>query len=476
MLVFANCRIGADSIEIIPIDKAVKVEATSNIDKLVVVYNSSEKSAGNDVSIIYNTLNKVIKRAGHIALVVTDAYDDNTKILGLLLAKNRVFNLFVCEDLLDVDEDYLEAISGSDVSQEELAQFVGKDIAAYASTREIVRNLSSSVNKSDSTIASMVRESKDNISGIANIFELMQSFIDNNCAAIAMGGSVSGVDAGLAQRNIKEIQRLNGMVEDLNREKVQLQIKLDRAEKSVRELEAYKENAQVTMNNNPLSDKYVTLDVNKFVNIVAPGRRKPIIKDILYFKEISACRFINSFIIKLIKYMVQQLGIKCKLVIYDRKSFSNFKYGNLKVLDGGEYERLKRSTELGDAFVVTEAARNIIEDLITENEVLIIYDRLGADNNIVSGRSVHEYYVLNGLKEYIELTKTRQVDKNTVITNFGVDKHMISIADIFEYKMMSDGGKFSAYVNMPSTIDVTKSNYEIIFTDCGMIKWIEGKR
>ena len=104
MFVLANCRIGADNIEVITPDKAVKIEANNNIDSLVVVFNSSEKTAVHDASVMYNTINKVVKRVGHLTLVITDTYDSNAKMLGMLLAKNKIFNVFVVEDLLDIDE------------------------------------------------------------------------------------------------------------------------------------------------------------------------------------------------------------------------------------------------------------------------------------------------------------------------------------------------------------------------------------
>ena len=378
-------------------------------------------------------------------------------------------NDFICDSVNDQNINKIK---------DKVGEFIGKDIAAYASTKDVIRELTSSVNKSDTTISELVRGKADNIKGLSNILELMQEYIDSSCDQLSQvnvnGGSE--IDVGLAKRNIKEIQRLNANVEDLTREKSQLEIKLNKALKDIAELEEFKENAKSETAGNPLSDKYVTLDINKFVNIVSPGRKKPIIKDVIYFKEIAPCRFINSFMVSLNKYMNQQLGIRCKLVIYDRKLFSNLKYGGLKVVNGGEYERIKRSAELGTVFVATEAARNIIEDLVTENEVLLIYDRLGADNDIVSGRNVHNYYVLNSLNEYVELNKIKQVDKKFIITNFGVDKHMISFPDIYEYKIMSISGKFSSYVNMPSTMDVTKSIFDVIFTDCGMTKWIESKR
>ena len=476
MFILSNSKIGVERNEVIPVEKAVRIEAASAIDNLVVVFNSGERTADTDLYVIYNTLNKAISKADHVALVVTDVYDRNTKILGLLLAKNRVFNLFVAEDLVDIDDEYIEVVSESTVSQDELAQFVGRDIAAYAATRDLTRELSNSINKSDSTIADLVRNNKENINGISTIFELMQQFADSACEQATSGESTTSADSGIIARNTKEIQRLTTLVEELNRDKIQSDIKLEKAEKRVQELEEYKESALAAMKNSPLSDNYVTLDVNKFINVLSPGRRRPIIKDILYFKEISSCRYINSFVIKLNKYMITQLGVRCKLVIFDRESFFNFRYGDLKVVDGGSYEKLKRSNELGDVFVATKAARSIIEDLITENEILIFYDRMGAENNIVSGRAVHEYYVVNSLREYTELNKHRHVDTNWIVSNFGVDKHMISIPDIFEYKMMSEGGKLSAYVNMPSTIDITKSIFEVIFNDCGMLKWVQSKR
>ena len=94
MFILSNSKIGVERNEVIPVEKAVRIEAASAIDNLVVVFNSGERTADTDLYVIYNTLNKAISKADHVALVVTDVYDRNTKILGLLLAKMYLISFY----------------------------------------------------------------------------------------------------------------------------------------------------------------------------------------------------------------------------------------------------------------------------------------------------------------------------------------------------------------------------------------------
>ena len=477
MTVLSNSKIDIDGADIFNLDQIARIETNENIVNLAVIFNSSEKSASNDLYIVYNAINKIIKRMKKLALVITDEHDEAAKLLCLLLAKNMNYNVYVSDDITDIDIDYLDAIMEQEASIDDLADFVGRDIASYNKTRTVISDLTSSYNKTDGTIAKTVRENVDDIRGVSSIMELLQSSVDTACGNLAIGVNARSADAGALARVTKELQSAQALVQDAEREKNSLKKKLEIAEARVTELETFKADTEKKIEETPLTDKVISIDVNKWLNRVIPGRKQPSVKSIIYFKEVSPCQYINSMVHYFTQYLRMKYEASVKLVIYDRKGYNNFRYGSLPIVDGGAYEKIKGHDEMKEAFVATEAARNIIEDVMVDNQIVVIYDRFNQPEDILTGFKVHKYYVVNNFNEY-ELVKKKDpnIKKNMIVTTFGVDKNMVSIAPHKKYKTLTPGGKFQAYVNVPSTIDSTKTTYNVMISDCGLAKIFENKQ
>lgn len=476
MIVIKNCNIAAsetDTMTFYDMKRAVAVEGKRQVDELVFIFSSAENSAVSDANEMYRIMNKLVPVANKVALVITDTSDESAKLLALIMTGYNKYGVFVVDDPLDIEEDYLDEIVQSNPSIEEVKAFVGQDIAAYGKTREVVRELANSSTKSDTTIADTVRNNRADIESLSGILEFLRTNLDKAKENIKSSGTGSGDGNSIEmERTLRQVRQLEGKLEDAVREKDMAEAKAGQLEREIEGLREFKARTQIETAKGLVADRYTPLDMNKFVNAVAMGKKKPLIKDVIYFKEVSPCRYINSFVVQLYKFFNSKQGVSCKLVIYDKKGYSNIRYGKLKVVDAGSYEKEKAAERLGDIFVATEAARNIIEDLITDNQIVIVYDRLGGNDDILYGRNVHHYDVINGAKEYAELCKIRNIERNCVVTNFGTDKRMISIREIYDYKMMSTGGKMSAYVNMPSTIDATKTIFALIIKDCGMA-WLD---
>ena len=474
-MILKNGGLGAidsQDIHVIGMDRVAVVEEKQYIDELVIVFDSADKSARQDGVELYRVMNKIINRAKRMALVITDVHDDSAKLLCLLMTKNSRYSIFVVDDTEDADEDYLYSIIEAEPTIDELKEFIGNDIAVYGRTVDVVREIVNSTTKADATIADIVRDNKENLSSISGIINSLQNAVDT-LANMSKQTGTKGVSDRENERNLSEIRRLSALSTDMQREISELQSRCSRDQAELKALREFKEEATAKGTaNRGVSDKYMSLNADKFINITEPGRKKPICKTVLYFKEVTPCRFINSFIVMFLRYIITRYDIKCKVAIFDKKAYNNVRYGKLKILDGGTYEKERQAGKLGDIFVCTEVARNVVESLLTENHLVIIYDRFGGMEDIVTGRLVHRYDVVNGEKEITEPGRLRAIEKNKVVTNFGVDKKMISVTEIFDYKQMSSGGKLSAYVNMPSTIDVTKTVFSIIMDDCGISKWI----
>lgn len=461
-----------ENLTVLSVEKLALIEGRENIGDITIIFDSSTKSSQQDSNVIYRMINRFIGKIDNIALIVTDKYDNNAKMLELLLVRNNKYNIFVVDDATDIDEEYIESIMDMTPSIDELKEFIGNDIAVYSRAMNILETVVAAANKSDSTIAEMIREHREDISSITKTMKLLQTGLDEAKEASAYSqGSSSVVSNAENERNLKEIRRLCSVVEDSERENGRLNGIIEAINKENTELREFKESQQKMRAENIKADKYITLNVDRYINSIEMGKKKPEVKSVIYIKEVTPCRYINTLITMLQKYITSRGFRNTKVVIFDKKGFSNFKYGKLKIVDAGSYEKEKQADRLGNIFVASEVARNIIESLLTDCQFVIIYDRMNKDDDIVVGRTVNKYYVVNGEKEEIELERRVNVDKSRVITNFGVDKGMISVREIFDFKIMSPSGRLAAYVNMPSTIDVTKSILDIILDESGVSKY-----
>lgn len=187
---------------------------------------------------------------------------------------------------------------------------------------------------------------------------------------------------------------------------------------------------------------------------------------IIYFKEISQIPYINSLILNVFEALSIK-KLKTKLLVYDSKVGISSIYKPLNIVDSNTYMS-KRDFFIKsvDKFVVVEPNPVILDDVLTYSadpfDVLIIYDRMRQQNDLVVGNNVVKFYIVNSSKDFKETQQAFNItDKSFIITRSasGVCEGALDIPKIDDYTKLTDSAKLSKYMKA-----MTSSNKYLIKT------------
>jgi len=150
--------------------------------------------------------------------------------------------------------------------------------------------------------------------------------------------------------------------------------------------------------------------------------------------------------------------LRAKLVIYDTRGLCSI-YKPLPILSGREYvENRDMLVNKTQKFVLTEPNQSAIEDILTSEQsfnVVIVYDRMREDTDIVSGNNVTKFYVIGSSKDYLELKDRLRInDPSSIITRTGsrIPGDVIDIPTIDKFSGgITDSARTSKYMKLICT-------------------------
>jgi hypothetical protein len=155
------------------------------------------------------------------------------------------------------------------------------------------------------------------------------------------------------------------------------------------------------------------------------------LKKVIYIKEVTRPAYINTFMIQLLNYLnggaVPTCKNNIKMVIFDNRSDFAQIYNPLPLVNSSTYfegdlkDRLhKKNAE--NIMVFTDLNPVYIQDLATKSEFdnLIIYDRLGKEEDLLFGGAVVKFYAFGSnhtLAKYTE--RHSEIKTGDIIINAG---------------------------------------------------------
>lgn len=415
------------------------VDTDEVIKDSLVVLMLSEESNGRLYD-YYTFVKGLIVNNNRIILLMDDKKSKIRKQICMLLASYRLYDMYKVEDVNNVTESYIESLLDRKPSEDEVSTFIGSNITAYSNINELLLKMNDIIDKSDiDALQELIEQNRDKIEQFTDIIDYMKSVVDK-------------VNNGDSK---KEIESLQDKIESLSRE-------LDSCKDSIA---AYERDNSIISSERDMLQKEAFNAKKKMAEMEEQiNNREPVIKSyseiqtaligcktkvIIYFKEVSHISYISSFITQYMESLEQINKLRVKLLVYDNKTsfLSTYKIpviGSHEYMDSRE-TIINKSTKL----IVVEANQAIIEDTLKADwDVVIIYDRLRQDKDIVAGNNVHKYWVMNSLSEYIALKDNFNIDKSKVITRPGVMEEAITIREIDKYKSMTKSGKLSKYLTM----------------------------
>lgn len=426
------------------------IKSTESNDNLFVVI--IDKSCENDLGKYYKLINKALKSRNRVILVSVD--DDNTvfKPLASLMVTFEDYDIYQVDGKESISASYLLELEDREPDLAEVQTYIGGDVTAYSDMSTILFGLSSLVDEG-------------NLDGLKNYVEANMTSIEN--LSTAFNKMKKTCDVFNSNELIDNVNALKHKEEKLKekiseKDKEIEEVKHERDENFVKAETLDRENKKLKASNAELKTSSASggsvIRTYKEINTASIQCRT---KFVLYFKEITYVRHVNSLVLQLME-IFKSAKLKAKLIIYDTQTNLYNSYKPLSTVNGQYYvESKQRLISQTDKFVVTEPNPSIIQDILMSEQcfdVVIVYDRMKSLTDIVSGNNVTKFFVINSSKEYNELKASLKInDTSAIITdaNSGIDKDnktkprkFLDIPTIEKYNGLTDSGKTSKYMKL----------------------------
>lgn len=416
----------------------------------------------------YNAVRTLLINKNRLLLIMIGAESKIRKQLCMLAASYRNYDIYSVRSKDDIDSEYIETVLEREPTIEEVETFIGADITAYSEMNDILLSLCDKVSIKDiDKVTEIVYQNKDMIQCFPSLIDYMKKTIDNYN---------TGLDTKIAGLKEKAIELENSM----SRMKLEVDGKSQELEAALAEIEGLKKESNEA--------KQRCIDLEQQLNNSGPSIRtystvntsliKCRVKSILYFKEISSVRYINTFIVRMVEILEKIDKLKVKLVIYDNNSPYNCTYKPIPVINTGDY-LMNKDTIINkhDKLVVVEPNKVILEDILTADyECVIVYDRLRQLEDLVTGNCVFKYWVIGSMYQIEKIESITKLDRSKIITNVGACIDAISISEIPSFKAMTASAKTSQYMQMQNLGNLKGKVIDIIKEKSNIKAIVDAKR
>ena len=399
------------------------------------------------------------RQKGYQAAVCFKQNTRNSEELRLVfmgMISNNDFSIIEVDDLNDVDEEYAESVLEYEVDIEELKIILGPELGGFA--QQLLNDADNPVNRLvSSLITTTVKAACTSSNETSAENELLLEKVRSTEASLTdlrMKVAESANKADTYKKCVDE----QALV--IKKQTSELDECKDRLRLANEKLNSFSSNfgGQIS------GVSYVEMNVDKLKTRMTTQHARIDIEHVIYFKELTPCGYINSFITNFIQYLKISKKKNVLCLIYDDAEFNKHKYGKLRRINGSTFVA-NQSLKGEHTVVVTDAAPQILEEALITHNIVIVYDRMGSATDIVTGRNVHKFAVVNSQKEMLEVKRETQLKSEQFLTSFGTDKDTLSVRQIREYKQMSQGGRLMSYANMVCTKNNSTTVFEqLLFT------------
>ena len=383
-------------------------------DSAVVLY--IDQNFDNESTVYYNGANKLLQNRNRLYLVGTmDECKTFISIASLMLLYNN-YDIYTVANKTLMTKEYVDNILERQPDYQEAITYIGGDVVSYSNLSNVLFGLESIIDEGESE--KIKKYIEDNL----GVFENMTHTINQMKKTADMFNSDELVS------DIKDIKNEKSKIEDklASTEEEVKNIKHENEEQKIiietlkRDYNKIKETAKVPVVG--ISDEN---DILSRYNEIKMQNIKYTVKAVLYFKEISYVRYTNTLMKQLMEYF-RFKELNAKLIVYDNKTELSAVYKPLNCISGSTYNAHKETMLSRDKkeVIVGEPGISLLNDVLTQSkdpcDIVIVYDRAGFKDDIVSGNNVSRFFVINSEKEYRELQKVLGIkDIKNVITAEG---------------------------------------------------------
>lgn len=357
----------------------------------------------NDVLDTYVFVSTLIKNEKQVKCIVCGASELLKNSICSLMIENERYDIFE-SDTESFDDEYLNEISDIEQTKEDAEMFVDEQIIKFGSISERLKDNSDDLKLEAAAYIDYLKE----------ILKSGNTDNKNNILVDDMQSRIDSLEEQLknAKKELEESDDNVKKLEEVNRE--------------------LKDN--LILKDGDISS-YVTINTNAVNNSV---------KYILYFKEVSYVRYMNTFIKILLKIFTLS-RINARLIIQDTKRDTNSLYEPLVLVNDKYYMQNKESLyKSTNEFVAIDKSTMILEDYIKNPcDILILYDRTGTAQDLITG-NVTKFWVVASKKDVENASRFRIDLKNT----FSYMENQLGglyIERIPEFEVMNENTRIAQY-------------------------------
>lgn len=439
----------------------------------MIVLNSS---ANDKLTEYYLGLKVLIKNNNKIILVL-DKTDKSSirRTLSMLLASYSIYNIYEynIHDLTDSD---IDTIVNREASEIEVEKYIGEDLVAYDKVSDIMLNIQSMVRQGEtSKLSDYITSNKELIITIPIIMDFLKQTYNNHITGSdrKVTKMQTELDSVIAEMNsakdkAREVfskhKLLEEALEKVKKENSELKYDINSLAKTNKELEE-----RIT---NMSTDDFESGNSVTGYNPIDVSAIKTFNKYVIYFKEICNVNYSYSMLVALRGYL-DMLSKNTKLVIYDRPNDFMAVHKAHTIVNGEKYVKNPDIINTKkNSILVTDTNMAVLKGILSmpDVEVLIIFDRLKCQTDLLTGSLVQKFYLLGTstkMRDIEESNGKKYPKERTFLETEGAGT--LTIPEIRDFSRQTDLSRVSAYASLCTHIGGREiSIFDHILSSCGI--------
>lgn len=398
---------------------------------------------------VYKATEKLIDNGNRVILIGTSGDNSIFKVLASLLILKKCYDIYTVKDKEDINGNYLLQVENREASVVEVQNYISSELITYDDIVNILFGIESLVK--DGEIDKLVDFIDNKTLSIETLTSTINS-MKKKCEMVNTNELVDEVNKAIEEKNSIS-DKVDGLLSELKEVKFDrdsYKVKFEDSEKEVRKLR--EKNSELENDaGNPVS----VIKSYKETNIQLLNCKTKIV---LYFKELSYVSYTNTLVMQLMN-VLDAWKLKSKLLIYDSNTNLYNSYKPLPIIFGKDYINMRDTLiDKTKIFVVAEPNPAIINDILTSDkafDVVIVYDRMRENTDIVSGNNVTKMYVINSSIDYRELAPIVKIpDTSHIITHAHSsisdvkthEQRFLDIPFIAGFNTLTDSAKTNKYL------------------------------
>lgn len=413
-----------------------------------------------------------------------------TKAITHLCLEYGCYNIYKIVDEGSVTKEYADNLFKREASQDEVQMFVSAEDEAYETIADALIKITELTldNKLDE-LQDYIMQNKDLIKNYPSVISYMKQNIDEINFGIGLKVNELEKEIERVKEDKKEVEEARNALQTnvLNLETV-IRQREEESEKFSHRIASYDATLEkLKKEKSDLEEQVKMLESSAksasggsmafidYTPMKLTEQRGNKIRIVLYIKEVTRPKYINTFMTQLFSYMNEKHTItsgKVKMVIYDDRSDFGILYNPLIQVNTNTYFEQKANVLNAPIVVFTDTNPTYIRDIATHSkaEYLIVYDRLGKTKDILYGEAIIKFYTFSSKKELINYKqKFADLDESRVIMNPSGVLNTLEISELEGFSgNSSPAAKFAKYFKMPANKKSAASLFTTIVTKCGL--------